>query len=258
MMRLAAIFSLLLLACPRAPNTSSSVSPSRRASPRCPVQTIGDLRGRAIGVGAMTWGTLPQTRSLLRNSGLHPGSDVDIVAVGILGAGFNGTWNDMLEAQGTRLRRLPFPPACRRMISNSFVAHQDTLRDHPGLLARFGRVVTESIFICNANPRFCVDAFWRAHPESKPKEGDPAQVLADAVATVTKSTAKSLDDDTGHERNFGQFDLGIIRDYVEAIQQSGEFTSSDIPIERLFSNALVPDFKQFDRAALIECAHAAH
>jgi hypothetical protein len=42
------------------------------------------------------------------------------------------------------------------------------------------------------------------------------------------------------------------------MQQSGEFTSSNIPIERLFSNALVPDFVKFDRAALIERAHAAH
>jgi len=236
-----------------------------------PVQTIADLRGKAIGVGAMTWGTLPQTRSLLRNNGLHPGSDVDIVAVGILGAGFNAlrtgrvaalnfneTWNDMLEQQGTRLRRLPFPPAYRRMISNAFVANQDTLKSNPDVLARFGRVVTESLFVCNANPRLCVDAFWRAHPEAKPKEGDPAQTLADAVATVTKSSEKSLHDDAGQDRAFGEFDLGIIRDYVNAMRQSGEFATSDIPLEKLFSNALVPDFVKFDRAALIERARAAH
>jgi NitT/TauT family transport system substrate-binding protein len=236
-----------------------------------PVQSIADLRGKAIGVGAMTWGTLPQTRSLLRNNGLHPGSDVDIVAVGILGAGFNAlrtgrvaalnfneNWIDMLEEQGTKVRRLEFPPAYRRMISNAFVAHQDTLEKNPDVLARFGRVVTEAAFICQANPRFCVDAFWRAHPESKPKEGDPAQTLADAVATVTKSSVKFLDDETGHERHFGEFDLGIIRDYVKAMQQSGEFATSDIPLDKLFSNALVPDFVKFDRAALIERARAAH
>jgi NitT/TauT family transport system substrate-binding protein len=236
-----------------------------------PVHSIADLKGKAIGVGAMTWGTLPQTRSLLRNNGLHPGSDVDIVAVGILGAGFNAlrtgrvaalnyneNWIDMLEEQGTKVRRLPFPPAYRRMISNAFVAHQDTLKKDPDLLARFGRVVTEAGFICQANPRFCVDAFWRAHPEAKPKEGDPAQNLADAVATVAKSSEKFLDDDNGHERHFGEFDLGIIRDYVKAMQQSGEFATSDIPLDQLFSNALVPEFVKFDRAALIARAKSAH
>lgn len=236
-----------------------------------PVRTIADLKDRAIGVGALTWGTIPQTRSLLRISGLDPGRNVDIVAVGVLGAGFNAlrtgrvaalnfndNWIDMLEAQGTPVRRLVFPPTYRRMISNAFVAHEDTLKNRPDLLARFGRVVAESTVICNANPTLCVDAFWRAHPEAKPKEGDLARNLGDALHAITKNTTRALHDETGKDRILGQFDLSIIRDYVKAMQQSGEFATSDIPIDHLFSNALVPEFSKFDRAALIKRARAAH
>lgn len=236
-----------------------------------PVKSIADLRGKSIGVGALTWGTIPQTRSLLRASGLHPGSNVDIVAVGVLGAGFealrsgrvaalnfNENWNDLLEQQGTKIRRLPFPPAYRRMISNAYVAHQDTLKNDPQILARFGRVVAEAAVLCGANPRFCVEAFWRAHPEAKPKEEDAAKSLAGAVASRAKSSWKTLHEESGHDRVLGQFDLGIIRDYVKAMQQSGEFASSDVPLEKLFSNALVPEFAKFDRAALIARARAAH
>jgi len=236
-----------------------------------PVRNIADLKGRAIGVGALTWGTIPQTRSLLRISGLDPGRNVDIVAVGVLGAGFNAlrtgrvaalnfneNWIDMLEAQGTAVRRLAFPPAYRRMISNAYVAHQDTLKDRPDLLARFGRVVAESTVVCNTNPKFCVDAFWRAHPEAKPKEGDTARNLQDALRTITMNTTKALHDENGQDRVLGQFDLSIIRDYVKAMQQSGEFATRDIPIDHLFSNALVPEFSRFDHTALIERARAAH
>ncbi len=236
-----------------------------------PIERIADLRGRAVGVGAMTWGTIPQTRSLLRLAGLQPGSDVDIVAVGVLGSGFNAlrtgrvaalnfneNWNDMLEQQGTKLRRLAFPPAYRRMVSNAYVAHRDTLRDHPDILARFGRVVAEAPVICDANPRFCVEAFWRAHPDAKPKEQDAGVAMDQALATVTKSTAKTLRDEAGHDRAQGAFDLEVIRDYVKAMQKSGEFASDDVPLEKLFSNELVPQYTRFDRAALVARAQAAH
>ncbi len=236
-----------------------------------PIHTIADLRGKSIGVGAMTWGTIPQTRSLLRISGLVPGSDADIVAVGVLGSGFNAlrtgrvaalnyneSWNDMLEEQGTKLRRLPFPPAYRRMISNAYVANRETLKSDPGIFARFGRVVAEGAVICDADPRFCVEAFWRAHPESRPKEQDAEKTLADAVAMVRKGSAKTLRDEDGHDRVQGAFDLAVIRDYVNAMKDSGEFASGDIPLNDIFSNALVPEFAKFDRAALVARVRAAH
>ena len=212
-----------------------------------PVQGIADLKGKAIGVGAMTWGTLPQTRSLLRNNGLHPGSDVDIVAVGILGAGFNAlrtgrvaalnyneNWIDTLEEQGTKVRRLTFPPAYRRMISNAFVAQQDTLRDHPDLLARFGRVVTEAGCSC-ATP---IRAFASMPSGARIRNPNrrraiPARCLPMPSPPSPNPPARQLDDEAGHKRHFGEFDLGIIRDYVKAMAQSGEFASSDVPLEKL-------------------------
>lgn len=234
-----------------------------------PIHSIADLRGHAVGVGALTWGTIPQLRSLLRTSGLTPGTDTDIVPVGVLGAGFqalrsgrvaalnfNETWTAMLEQQGTPLRRLPFPPAYANMISNAYVAHEDTVRTRGDLLARFGRVVTEAELVCWINPQFCVEAFWRRQPESRPKDVDQQKALADAVALVRHSADRALHDDQGHDRVPGQFDLGVIKDYVAAMHNSGEFTTADIPVDRLFTNDLVPAFSQFDHAALIARARA--
>jgi NitT/TauT family transport system substrate-binding protein len=235
-----------------------------------PIHTIADLRGHAVGVGALTWGTIPQLRSLLRANGLTPGTDTDIVPVGVLGAGFqalrigrvaalnfNETWTAMLEQQGTPLRRLPFPPTYAHMISNAYVAHEDTVRTQSDLLARFGRVVTEAKLVCWTNPEFCVEAFWRQHPEARPKDADPQKALADAVALVRHNADRALHDDQGHDRVPGQFDLGAIKDYVAALHSSGELATSDIPVDRLFTNDLVPAFSKFDHAALIERARAA-
>lgn len=234
-----------------------------------PVKTIADLRGKAVGVGALTWGTIPQTRSLLREAGLAPGSDVDIVPVGVLGSGFqalkmgrvaalnyNETWTRLLEAEGTKLRRLPMPEVYERMVANAYVAHADTVRDQAVLLAGFGRVVTKANLVCEANPRFCVEAFWRSHPEARPKEGDPTQNLAQAIDLMQMRSRRALHLPDGAPRVPGAFDLDIIHAYVKALQHGGELKTDTIPVDRLFNNALVPEFAKFDHAALLAKAQA--
>lgn len=230
---------------------------------------IADLRGQAIGVGALTWGTIPQTRAMLRDAGLLPGTDVDIVPVGVLGSGFqalrmgrvaalnyNDSWTRMMEQQGTPLRRLPLPPIFASAISNAYVAHADTVRDQPELLARFGRLITEVTAVCEAVPTYCVKAFWRAHPEAKPKPEDVDSSLAQALETMQRRSRRMAMDDSGRPRVPGQFDLSAIRAYVQALHTSGELATDDIPVDTLFTNALVPEFTRFDRAALIARARA--
>lgn len=233
-----------------------------------PIHAIGDLKNGKIGVGALTWGTIPQTRALLRDAGLQPGSDVSIVAVGVLGAGFhalregrvealnfNSTWNDLLELEGTPIRRLTYPPVFANMITNGFLAHRDTLRDNPDLLARFGRAYAQAVLACDANPKACVEAFWRRSPESKP-QGDPAKALADTVEILKRRLALVVRDRDGKERVPGQFDLAVIRDYVQAMHARQEFASADIPLDDYFTNRLVPEFAKFDRARLLARAKA--
>jgi NitT/TauT family transport system substrate-binding protein len=234
-----------------------------------PYHTIADMRGQSIGVGALTWGTIPQTRAMLRDAGLTPGSNVDIVPVGVLGSGFqalrtgrvaalnyNESWTRLMEQQGTPLRRLPMKPIFVSAISNAYVAHRDTIRDQPDLLARFGRVVTEITAVCAAVPEYCVKAFWRAHPETRPKPEDEATTLAAALDTMQRRSQRMATDDAGRPRVPGQFDLPAIRTYVQALHKTGELATDDIPVDQLFTNVLVPEFTRFDRDAVIARARA--
>lgn len=232
------------------------------------VHDIKDLKGGKIGVGALTWGTIPQTRALLRAAGLHPDGDVSIVAVGVLGSGFhalregrvealnfNSTWNDLLELEGTPIRRLPYPPVFANMVANGFLAHRDTIRDNPDLLARFGRAYTQAVLACEVNPKACVEAFWRHNPQAKP-DGDAGKALADNVEILKRRLALVVRDAAGKERAPGWFDIDIIRAYAQTMHQYGEFSTADIPLDAYFSNQFVTDFAKFDRAALIAKARA--
>lgn len=227
------------------------------------IQSIADLRGKAIGVGAMTWGTIPQTRALLRSVGLEPGRDVQIVAVGVLGAGFhalredrvqvlnfNSTWIDLLEQEGTPARRLAYPPVFRKMVVNGYLAHRETLEGNPGLLERFGRAWTKALVVCDANPRACIEAFWRRNPAARPA-GDASAALAANTRIVERWVRPILTDESGKPRVAGEFDLGVIRAYVGEMHRYGEFATADMPLDRYFTNALVPGFSRFDREALV-------
>lgn len=232
------------------------------------IKTLSDLRGAAIGVGALTWGTIPQTRALLRSVGLQPGKDVQIVAVGVLGSGFhalrenrvqalnfNSTWIDLLEGEGTPARRLEFPPVFRRMIVNGFLAHRSTLEGDPGLIERFGRAWTKALIVCDVNPRACVEAFWRRNPGARP-QGDTAGPLAANVRLLQRWIEPLLRDETGRPRVPGAYDFGIIKAYIAEMRADGEFAADDIPVESYFTNALVPAYSQFDRDALVARARA--
>ena len=227
------------------------------------IETLEDFDGRSVGVGALTWGTIPGLRAMLRANGLEPGADADIVPVGILGSGFqalrngtvdglnyNNTWLDLLEASGTPLRRIALPDTYENMINNAFIAHRDTLEENPELLAGFGRAYAKALTVCDMEPAFCVETFWRLFPEQKPAEGDAAENLANAVDLLERRFALITPADPGGTGSWGRFDHAAIDEYVEFMHANGEFATTDVPVETLFSNALADEFVAFDPEAI--------
>lgn len=234
-----------------------------------PIKTLEDLKGKQIGVGALTWGTLPNSRAALRIAGLEPGKTVEFVAVGALGAGFqalksgqvdalnfNSSWDDMLELSGTPIRRIAYPPVFQESPGNGFVAHVDTFKNQPDLIRRFGRAYTQAQLVCEANPTFCVQAFWRQHPESKPADAE-GKGLADARELLSRRLRTTLHHADGSVRQPGEYDLQVIKDAIGAMASTGEFPTADVPVEQIFSNEFVPAFNDFDHAALLKRAQVA-
>ncbi|MGE8127656.1 ABC transporter substrate-binding protein [Methylobacterium sp. NPDC080182] len=232
------------------------------------IRSLADLKGKRIGVGALTWGTIPQTRALMRSVGLEPGRDVSIVAAGVLGAGFhalredrvqalnfNSTWIDIMEDQGIQARRLSYPPVFRSMVVNGFLAHRSTLEQDPGLLERFGRAWTKALIVCDVNPKACIEAFWRRSPSMAP-QAEREKALEASARLLRRWIEPIMRDEAGATRVPGAFDLTRIGAYVREMHRYGEFATADLPLDAYFSNALVPGFAQFDRAALEAKARA--
>ncbi len=220
------------------------------------VKTLADLKGKAVGVGALTWGTIPGMKALLHEVGLEPGKDVQIAPVGVLGPGFhalktgqvaalnyNSTWLDMLQQSGTPVRRLTLTPTFEHMVGNAYMANSQALKDNPGVYARFGRAIAKSTLACDANIEACVKAFWKQHPEAEPKTGSAAENLKNAVWILGRRMRLIVP----REDSAGRFDTTAITKYVKALRAAGVIQSATVPVDSLFSNQLVAQFNQFDR-----------
>ena len=234
-----------------------------------PIKTLADLKDKKIGVGALTWGTLPNSRAALRVAGLEPGKNVEFVAVGALGSGFqalrsgkvdalnyNSSWGDIFEFTGTKIRRIAYPAVFQENPGNGFIAHQDTFKKDPDLIRRFGRAYTEAQYVCEINPTFCVQAFWRQHPESKPANAD-GKALTEATTLLTRRLQRTLYRPDGTRRQPGEYDLAVIQQAIGAMAKQREFPSANVPVAKIFSNEFVTAFDDFDKDALRKRAEAA-
>ncbi len=234
-----------------------------------PVKTIADLKGKTIGVFAISGGNMPMTRAILKNAGLDPDRDVSFVAFGsgpsslvAMRSGQVQVSNlfDVIHSQWTQagypMRKLPIADEFLAVSANAFAAHPDTLREAPDRLVRFGRAISQGLLACEANPEGCVRMTWRLFPAVKPTTGTEAQQMADAVQQLTTNLAFKIPPGRGCQRDWGWGRLrpeGMRVNY-DALLSAGIMQRKDVDLNVIYSNELVPRFGEFDCAATLERA----
>ncbi len=226
-----------------------------------PIKTLADLKGKKLGVGALTFGNIPITRAMFKELGMEFGKDLEMQPVGVGAPAFLAfregkidalnlfdAQHATLETQGTAIRRLDMPAKYKNLFSNGFIVHEDTLKENPKMLAGFGRAFAKAQVACEANREACVRNFWSLYPNQKPA-GDEAKVMADQIKVMNSRFNKTLAFGSG-PRNFGEYPEQAWRDFVEALYVGGQITTKDIDISTLYTNSLVPEYNKFDAAAV--------
>jgi NitT/TauT family transport system substrate-binding protein len=234
-----------------------------------PIRTLADLRGKRIGVISLTTGNVPVTRAILREAGIDTQRGVEIIPVGQGAAAVNAFRNgqvdalnqfDVVHAQiavaGTPIRRIPIPAKYRAISGNSFAAHTNTIRNNPDLLRRFGRAYTMGLVACEANPEACVRLSWQLHPTLRPTGGDQQQQLANQVRIMLGNLANKIPPGNVGARSWGDFSEEGWRTNMEILRENGQLRRTDVPLEAVYTNALVPEFGRFDVNAVIARARA--
>lgn len=231
-----------------------------------PLQAVKDLKGKTVGVGALTFANVVQTKSLLRRNDIDP-SGTSFVAVGSGGPALEALRTGkidalnhhvmlltQLEAQGTKIRRLPYPPEFADISSHGLIFSDKVIKERPDLIVRFGRVLAKGTVACKANPDACLSAYWAAYPEQKPSDSNATprerRVLAVAIDTMTAFPA-------GGPTQFGRYDERDWSATVDSLKQGGEVAAgSNIPLESLYTNQFIDEINKFDAAAVVRQAKA--
>ena len=231
-----------------------------------PIKELKELKGRKIGVGALTFGNIPITKAMFKELGF----EAELVPIGVGAPAFLAfrekkvdalnlfdSQHATLEVQGTAIRRLEMPKKYKDLFSNGFVAHEDMIRDDPKTLAAFGRAIARTSVFCEVNRSACVKAFWLLYPNQKPSGGDEATNIRNGAKIMDARFNKYLDFDDQKQRRWGEFPPQAWKDFAVALYEGGQLSTRDIPVETCYTNALVPEMNRFDSAAVVARAKAA-
>lgn len=225
------------------------------------VRRLADLKGKKIGVGALSWGNIPITKTMLRDANV---ADAELIPVGMGAAAYQALTSGRIdalnlfdvphadmEAQGIKIRRLPVPGKFDELGSNSLITHEDTIKNNPKMLVAVGRAMAKATVACEANVRACVKAFWATYPEQKPTQGTEEEKLANAERVLRTRLDKMMT-----KGSLGEFPPQMFKDWIEVLYAGGQITTSEISVESLYTNQFVKAFNEFDRQEVVRAAKA--
>lgn len=234
-----------------------------------PIQSVKDMKGKTIGVLALSSGNIFMTRAMLEDQGV-PWSSVKVLAVGTGIASFEALKTDQiqvlnlfdtahvrLEQGGTQIRRIPVPKAFDGMPSHGVSVSQRLLAENPDLVARFGRAMTKGIIACNANVEACVRAYWDAYPALRPAPSAEADTLKREKEVLAVRMKNHLHFRHGEPRQMGAFAQADWTNLIQALANGEQVTNTQIPLDTLYTNALVPKYNDFDTKAVEAQARSA-
>ena len=220
-----------------------------------PIQTMGELKGKRIGVMTLASGAVPFVKAMLKNANVAE-SDVEILPVGTGAQAlasleakrvdalslFRGQ-HAAIENLGVEFRYFTVPYASSVLIANE--AYLKSNRD--ALVRGLQGVVLNTVYM-DANPEAAVRAYWKV---SGPPKGDEAKALREGVHLIQR--AAELWKQPNDSRQWGAM--------TDAEWLSlAKFAGIDITpqqVQSLYTTELIADVNKVDPQIALKAARAA-
>ncbi len=228
------------------------------------IKSISGLRGKKIGVGALTNSHMPVSRMILKGSGLQQNRDYQLIGIGAEGPAFKALLDGRVDAYITystnrarfetlagaaQLRALPIADKFQTLFQNGFFAHEDAVRDRPQMLIGFGRATAKATIFCRRALDFCIRSYWRHFPNLKPRTGTEEENARKLAQALQEPWNAYFAFPAGQAPRFGEYPAEAWKTLVGILQEGGEVATMYDP-GLLYTNDLITRINDFDHAAI--------
>lgn len=213
------------------------------------IQTIQDIKGRAVGISSPTASNVAQFRVILARHGIDPDKDVVWREVG-LGAGhvqalLDGTidvsaTNNMRHAayqfEGVDLRVIPMEDTADQF-GNGLFSSLKTIETRPDTLAVIASGVAKATAYCAEMPAECVKILYKKFPELQSADRSDEDNLKFGLGQVAarNETAALREDQKGV---YGYFPESVWKASVDFLSLTTEIPT-DLDVSVLYTNDIV-------------------
>ncbi|GAA0994060.1 ABC transporter substrate-binding protein [Acrocarpospora macrocephala] len=228
-----------------------------------------DFKGKRIGVISLASGSAPFARGFVRQAGLDPEKDVELVPVGVgaqAAAAINGGEVDALALydqayqvianSGTTFDYLPNPDMFQGIRSITFAVREEALTEQKDAITRYLRAAYKGMLFSAVNPEAAMSVGYKVFPAILAGKDAKAQLAGDT--TVLNAWIKTATPLTGAPETFANW--GAISDAEWAKTQAytlgaGQITK-EVPLAEVWDASLLTGANDFDSAAVVTKAKA--
>jgi NitT/TauT family transport system substrate-binding protein len=230
------------------------------------IKAVPELRGKKIGVTSMASAGVIVARALVKQAGMDPDKDVNIVVAGEAAqtaALLNSKQVDALsqfdtqyaltENAGAKLRLLDHPEI-KKFPSNGLVALEDYLKDKRKEAVALARGYAMGTVFAIANPEAAIRILWEVYPQTKATGKDEATALRDDLITLEARARNWRYEPVGATR-WGDNVEKNYQDYMDWLLAQG-IIKEKTKASDIVTNELLDDVNKFDANAVIAQAKA--
>ncbi|WP_424628448.1 ABC transporter substrate-binding protein [Bradyrhizobium sp. SYSU BS000235] len=229
-----------------------------------PITSVKELKGKKIGVLSMGSTGITFGRAYVKDAGLNPQTDVSFIPIGAGAQALTAirqgvvqalVFNDSALAKfgvlGLKTRLLSVSDEMQNLPDTSILARPENLKSKRAQYVGFARAIAKGYLFTITNPLAAVKLTWQLKPEAQPKNMSPEEALKQGVAvTEARMAIWSSPKTNGVSGAFVDSDW---KNLVAFLKDDGSL-QEDVPLSRIYTNALSADINQFDKQAIIKQA----
>jgi NitT/TauT family transport system substrate-binding protein len=225
-----------------------------------PIRTIADLKGKTLGVTAMSSGGVIVTKALVAAAGMDPAKDITIVVAGeaasaaalvrtkqVDALSMFDTQFALVENAGVKLRLLD-TREIDRYPSNGFLALEESLKTRRREAVALGRGYAKGTIFALTNPEAAVHILYEVYPQTRPTGKDEATAVRDDTK-VLLARGKNWALEKAGVKKWGENSEANYAAYVDFLLKWGVIQQK-VDAKDLVTNEVIDEVNTFDPHAI--------